>query len=155
MVAGFGHQFDQHAAHVLRVDEDDRHAVRADAGFAVAEHRCALRHQFIARGAQPVAAAADMKLAPGDTVRTAGNGSVGLIFRDDSIVALGPDSEFTIEKFQFRPVEGQLSFFGRIVRGTINFISGQITNLAPENVELETPDATLAVRGTQILVEIR
>ena len=112
---------------------------------------------YLIRGGteQQVADAADMKLAPGDTVRTAGNGSVGLIFRDDSMVALGPDSEFTIEKFQFRPVEGQLSFFGRIVRGTINFISGQITNLAPENVELETPDATLAVRGTQILVEIR
>lgn len=104
---------------------------------------------------QPVAAAADMKIARGDTVRTAGDGSVGLIFRDDSIVALGPDSEFTIEKFRFRPADGELSFLGRIVRGTLNFVSGQLTNLAPENVELETPDATLAVRGTQILVEIR
>lgn len=104
---------------------------------------------------QPVAAAADMKLAAGDTVRTTRGGSVGLIFRDDTVVALGPDSEFTIEQFQFRPVDGQLSFLGRIVRGTINFISGQITRLAPEKVQLETPDATLAVRGTQVLVEIR
>ncbi len=112
---------------------------------------------YVIRGGteQSVAATADMKLTQGDTVRTAGDGSVGLIFRDDSIVALGPDSEFTIEKFQFRPADEELSFLGRIVRGTINFISGQITNLAPENVELETPDATLAVRGTQILVEIR
>lgn len=112
---------------------------------------------YVIRGGtdQPVAAAADMKLAQGDTIRTDRDGSVGLIFRDDSVVALGPGSEFTIERFQFRPVDDQLSFVGRIVRGTINYISGQITKLAPENVELETPDATLAVRGTQVLVEVR
>ena len=108
-----------------------------------------------AGGEQPIVAAADMKLSPGDTVRTDWGGSVGLIFRDDTVVALGPGSEFVIEQFKFRPVEGELTFFARILRGTINFISGQITRLAPDNVRLETPDATLAVRGTQILVEIR
>src|SRR5688572_19616789 len=35
------HQLDQHAAHVLRMDEDHRRAVRADAGLA--QHLRALR----------------------------------------------------------------------------------------------------------------
>jgi hypothetical protein len=60
-----------------------------------------------------------------------------------------------IEDFQFRPVKHELSFVGRMLRGTINYISGQIAKLAPEMVRLETPDATLGVRGTQVLVEVK
>jgi hypothetical protein len=96
-----------------------------------------------------------MKLSSGDTIRTGKDGSVGLIFRDDTVISLGPESEFMIEDFQFYPVKQELSFIGKLLHGTINFISGQITKLAPDNVHLETPDATLGVRGTQMLVEIK
>lgn len=105
--------------------------------------------------AQPVDAVVNMKLSSGDTVRTGKGASIGLIFRDDAVVSLGPDSEFRIDDFQFSPLEQKLLFIGRLLHGTINFISGQITRLAPDNVRIETPDATLGVRGTQILVETR
>lgn len=102
----------------------------------------------------PIEAMANMRLSAGDTVRTGRDGSVGLIFKDDTVVSLGPGSEFIIEEFQFKPVKLQFSFVGRMLRGTINYISGQIAKLAPETVRLETPDATLGVRGTQVLVEV-
>lgn len=109
----------------------------------------------LAGEAQSVEAVANMKLAAGDSVKTGSDGSAGLIFRDDTVISLGPNSEFAIEDFQFKPVKRELSFVGRMLRGTINYISGQVAKLAPEKVRLETPDATLGVRGTQILVEIR
>jgi hypothetical protein len=41
-----------------------------------------------------------------------------------------------------------------MIHGTFSFITGQIAKLAPEKVKFETPDATLGVRGTKVLVKI-
>ena len=97
---------------------------------------------------------ANMKFTQGDTIRTGDNSSVGLVFLDDTLVSLGPNSEMEIQSFLFNPVEQELSFVTRLLRGTFSFISGQIAKLAPQEVHLKTPDATLGVRGTHFLVKI-
>ena len=66
----------------------------------------------------------------------------------------GPNSEMSIESFLFNPADKQLSFITRLIRGTFSFISGQIAKLAPKKVILQTPDATLGVRGTKFLVKV-
>ena len=55
------HQLDQHAAHVLRVEEDHRRAVRADPGLA--EHPGALRLHLGLGGVDVGDLEADMMLA--------------------------------------------------------------------------------------------
>lgn len=104
--------------------------------------------------ARTVSVVTNMKMYAGDTVRTGANGKVGLIFDDDTVVAVGPLSEMKIEDFLFDPSAGELSFVARMIKGTFSFITGQIAKLAPEKVRLETPDATLGVRGTKFAVEI-
>jgi len=104
--------------------------------------------------AQSVSAVANMKMFAGDTVRTGANGTVGLIFNDDTVVAIGPESEMKVEDFLFDPAEGELSFVAKMIKGTFSFITGQIAKLAPEKMHLETPEATLGVRGTKFAVEI-
>ncbi len=101
-----------------------------------------------------LSAVPNMKLNQGDSVKTGGAGSAGLIFSDDTVVALGPNSEMKIESFLFNPVDQELSFVARLFKGTFSFITGQIAKLAPKNVKFETPEATLGVRGTKLLVEI-
>ena len=95
-----------------------------------------------------------MNIMQGDVIKTGKNGEAGLIFDDDTVVGLGPDSEISIEKFLFDPANRQLSFIAKIIHGTFSFISGQITKLAPQKVKFETPDATLGVRGTKFLVKV-
>ncbi|HKJ65347.1 MAG TPA: FecR domain-containing protein [Desulfopila sp.] len=102
-----------------------------------------------------IPAVANMKLFTGDLVRTGTKGSVGLIFDDDSVVAIGPESELQVEEFLFHPAEEELSFVAKMFKGTFSFITGQIAKLAPEKVRLETPEATLGVRGTKFAVEIK
>ncbi len=102
-----------------------------------------------------VKAVPNMKLMEGDSIKTGPKSSVGLVFEDDTVVSLGPKSEMAIQSFLFNPVEKELSFVARMVQGTFSFITGQIAKLAPKKVKLETPDATLGVRGTKILVKIR
>ena len=102
-----------------------------------------------------VQAIPNMKIYRGDTIRTGSAGTVGIIFDDDTSLALGPGSEIVVKEFLFEPAEHNLSFIARMVRGTFSFISGQITKLAPDKVQLETPEATLGVRGTTFAVEVK
>jgi hypothetical protein len=101
-----------------------------------------------------IRAVPNMKVVQGNSIKTGAKSSVGLIFEDDTVVALGPNSEITIESYLFNPVDQELSFIARLAKGTFSFITGQIAKLAPQNVKFETPDATLGVRGTKLLVEI-
>lgn len=101
-----------------------------------------------------VRAVPNMKIIKGDSIITGADSSVGLIFEDDTVVSIGPKSEILIQDFMFDPVEKELSFVARMIKGTFSFITGQIAKLAPKNVKLETPDATLGVRGTKFLVKI-
>jgi len=109
---------------------------------------------LITRSQSTLKAVPNMKIIQGDSIKTGEKGSIGLIFEDDTVVALDPNSEITVESFLFSPVDQELSFVARLFKGTFSFITGQIAKLAPENVKFETPDATLGVRGTKLLVEI-
>jgi hypothetical protein len=95
-----------------------------------------------------------MKIQISDVVKTGNDGGIGLIFSDDTIISMGSKSEIAIADYLFEPIEGQFSFVAKMIQGTISFISGQITKLAPESVRLETPAATIGVRGTHILVKV-
>jgi hypothetical protein len=109
---------------------------------------------FITNSQTTVKAVPNMQIIQGDIIKTGANGSAGLIFEDDTVVGLGPNSEMSIESFLFNPVNKELSFIARMIHGTFSFITGQIAKLAPEKVTFETPDATLGVRGTKFLVKI-
>jgi len=112
------------------------------------------RSAFVVRGGDSLEAVPGMKIQTGDIVKTGDNGSIGLIFSDDTIISMGSKSEITIEDYLFEPVEGKLSFVARVIKGTISFISGQITKLSPGSVRLEIPAATIGVRGTHFLVKV-
>ncbi|MBU1564997.1 MAG: FecR domain-containing protein [Proteobacteria bacterium] len=109
---------------------------------------------FLVSTQKSLSAAPNMKINRGDTIKTGATGSVGLIFDDDTVVSLGPNSEIAVESFMFNPVDQELSFVSRLIKGTFCFVTGQIAKLAPKKVKFETPEATLGVRGTKFLVEI-
>jgi len=88
-----------------------------------------------------------------DVVETA-SGTVGLTFRDGSRISVGPNSRIIFKEFQYSPNEGKLAFLINIVKGTMHYISGVIAKLAPSAVKIETPVATVAVRGTRLLIKV-
>ena len=109
---------------------------------------------MILRNDAPIKAEGNMKLFKGDQIRTGANGKVGMIFEDDTIISIGPNSRIVIEDFLFQPNEKRLSFFARIIQGTASYLSGQIAKLAPNLVRIETPQATVGVRGTHVLIKV-
>jgi hypothetical protein len=90
-----------------------------------------------------------------DTINTGHDGSVGIILRDDTIFSLGPDSALDMKEFRFDPHKKDFSLVCRMLRGTFIFISGVIAKLSPESIKIETPDGTVAIRGTRLAVQIQ
>lgn len=88
-----------------------------------------------------------------DVIETA-KGTVGLTFRDGSRISIGPNSRIEFKEFEFSPNENKLAFFISILRGTMLYVSGVIAKLAPDSVKIETPVATVVVRGTRFLAKI-
>lgn len=96
----------------------------------------------------------DSKIFEKDVLKTGVGGSLGIIFKDDTILSLGPKSEMVIDEFLFVPTKGNLSIITRLLKGTAAYISGIIAKLSPQSVRFETPVATVGVRGTRFLVHI-
>ena len=109
---------------------------------------------LIVRQAETLQADINTRIQKGDKLKTAADGKMGIIFEDDTVISMGPDSQLAIEDFLFQPDEKKMSFIARIFYGTISFLSGQIAKLAPDLVNIETPDATIGMRGTHVLVKV-
>ena len=91
---------------------------------------------------------------PNDTVKTGADGSVGIIFKDNARISLGPNSRLELKKFVFQPAQGQFSMVNKLAKGTASFVSGKMTKLSPESVVLETPTSTIGVRGTTYNIKV-
>lgn len=108
----------------------------------------------IVRGDRTIKVEPDMKLREGDIVQTGPNGKAGLILEDDTVISMGFKSRVAIKSFMFQPNDKKLSFIARIFQGTASFLSGQIAKLAPNQVHIETPNATVGIRGTHVLIQV-
>lgn len=95
-----------------------------------------------------------MRLQPKDALRTDAQSKVGVILRDGTRIALGPESEVSIESFLFEPGKGELNLLLRMVRGVAAFVSGRIAALAPEAANVETPVGMIGLRGTKFAVSL-
>jgi hypothetical protein len=87
----------------------------------------------------------------GDTLRTYFDGMMGVTFKDDTRISLGPSTRVTIPKFVFSPSEQRYGFVLRLIAGSLQYLSGLTAKLSPDSMKIETPNATVGVRGTRLL----
>jgi hypothetical protein len=109
---------------------------------------------FVERQGTAQPAQVSAKVFRGDALRTGADGSLGVLFRDDTSLSLGPNTELVVDEFLFAPAQSRLGFVARLLRGTAVYLSGIIAKLAPDAVRIETPVATVGIRGTKILLKI-
>jgi hypothetical protein len=109
---------------------------------------------FILREGRRLPALPGSGLVLGDVLSTGATGSLAVILRDDTALSLGPSTETRIEQFAFNPAEQKLGMVLRVTRGLFAYLSGRISRLAPGSVRIETPVATLGVRGTHLVARI-
>ena len=88
-----------------------------------------------------------------DTIRT-GNGKIGITFQDDTKVQITENSRLVIDDFVFDPKKGSGKLAVNVAMGTVRYASGQIAKNSPQNVAIETPSATVTVRGTDFTATV-
>jgi hypothetical protein len=108
----------------------------------------------VTRGEEVLPATPGTKLMTGDILGTGSDGTLGVIFRDNSTLSLGPESRLAIDEFLFSPAEGKFGLLAHITRGTMAYLSGLIGKLAPESARFETPTASIGIRGTYFAVRV-
>lgn len=94
------------------------------------------------------------ELFAADTLQTSATGSVGILLHDDARLSLGPDSTMSLDEFSFdqKSHDGQANV--SIKQGTLSVISGKLTEKRPGALQVKTPAAILAVRGTEFSVKV-
>ena len=82
-----------------------------------------------------------------DVITTA-NSKTGITFKDDTRVQITEQSKLVIDTFVYdgEKKTGKLGI--KMALGTIKYASGQIAKSDPQQVMVETPTATIGVRGT-------
>ena len=89
-----------------------------------------------------------------DTVQT-GAGVVGISFEDNTKVRVTENSKLVIDDFVYddsAKSKGKLGL--KVALGTVRYTSGAIAHNNPNSVDIRTPTATIAVRGTDFLMSV-
>jgi len=73
----------------------------------------------IERSGQKLPASVGHVVQQGDVVITGSDGSVGITFRDNSLVSIGPDSVLAIDRFVFNSTTHQGNFDSTLKQGTL------------------------------------
>jgi hypothetical protein len=108
----------------------------------------------VLRRDQPSAARVGDRVFSGDRVVTAEGAAVGITLRDDTLLSLGPKSNFLLEQYSFDASSGEGNVAVRVVKGTLRYVTGLIGKHAPERQQVATPTATIGIRGTDFIVEV-
>jgi len=94
------------------------------------------------------------RLHKNDVIETGADGAVGVTFKDNSMISIGPGTSLALDEFVFAPAEEKYSFITRMARGTMFYVSGVMAKLAPGAVSVVTPVGTIGIRGTRFLVKL-
>jgi hypothetical protein len=89
-----------------------------------------------------------------DVLRTGADGSAGITFSDNSLVSIGPNTVFEIDKYQFDSTTHAGEFQGSLKQGRLAGISGKMVKQSPEAMKIRTPSAVMGVRGTEFVVQV-
>jgi hypothetical protein len=108
----------------------------------------------IQRGDARLAATVGSTVQPSDVIVTGADGSAGITFSDNSLVSVGPNSVFAIDKYSFDTTTHVGEFEGNLKKGRLAAISGKMVKQSPESMKIRTPSAVMGVRGTEFLVQV-
>jgi len=129
----------------------------ADVAMAQDEHVALFKNVSgnvkIMRGKSDIVPVAGTQLMRSDIIVSGPHSSGGVVFKDGTLLTVGPSTEIEISRYMFRPEEAKYDFSLYLRKGTAIYSSGKLGKLAPESVSLNTPRAAVGVRGTRFIVK--
>ncbi len=86
----------------------------------------------------------------GDEVNSAHKSSLQVLLKDQTVFTVGPDCQLTIDKYIYDPDKNSNSLGATVKKGMFRFMSGNISKSGPESVTIDTPVASMGIRGTMV-----
>lgn len=87
-----------------------------------------------------------------EMIATGAKGKAQLIFKDETALTIGPRSEVTLTTFVYDPDPNKGKVVVSAAKGVFRFITGSLSKKA---YKIETPMATMGIRGTIVEAQIR
>ena len=88
----------------------------------------------------------------GDVVQAGSDSTLGITFIDGSVFGLGSNAKMVLNEMIYDPNGSNNSSLISLVQGTISFVAGGTAKKG--DMKVDTPVATMGIRGTAVLVEI-
>ena len=89
---------------------------------------------------------ADSQIFQGDVIRTGADGTVGILFKDNTVLLLEPSSRIVVNEFVYDPNGQSNSAVLDAIDGSFAFVAGKIAKTG--GLDINTPIATMGIRGT-------
>jgi hypothetical protein len=125
-------------------------AFGADVGLVKVSHGTV----SIERAGTHLPASVGTAVRASDVIVTGADGAAGVTFTDNSLVSVGPDSRFAIDRYAFDNTTYAGEFEGTLSRGRLAAVSGKMVKQSPESMKIRTPSAVMGVRGTEFVVQV-
>lgn len=90
-----------------------------------------------------------------DVIKTVASSTIGVIFEDNTLISIGSNSEFSIDEYLFEPANKNVNFKTHLFKGSMACITGLISKINPEAMEVKAQTATIGIRGTSFVVEVK
>lgn len=104
------------------------------------------------RGSAASAAVKGAEVESGDVIVTGAAGRAQIRFSDGGLVALYPESQFTVTRYADVGDAAQDHFAVNLLRGGMRAITGWIGKRDPRNYKVTTPTAVVGIRGSAFLI---
>lgn len=122
----------------------------------VAEAAVAGRFQFVSGDVKVVAAngkersaSKGSEVSEGESVVTTSSSSAQIKMEDDGLIVVRPDTKLRITTFLYSgKTDGSERSFISLFKGSFRAITGAIGRVNKDNYKIETPTATIGIRGT-------
>jgi hypothetical protein len=88
----------------------------------------------------------------GDVVQTGADGKVGITFTDGTAFNLSSNARMVLNEFVYDPNGKSNSTLFNLSKGTFTFVAGKVAKTG--DMKIDTPVATMGIRGTTPHVEI-
>ena len=88
----------------------------------------------------------------GDVVQSGSNSTLGITFIDGTVFGLSSNARMVLNEMVYDPNGSNNSSLLSLVAGTISFVAGETAKHG--DMKVDTPVATMGIRGTAVLVEI-
>jgi hypothetical protein len=88
----------------------------------------------------------------GDVIQTGADGSCGIVFGDSTSFKVAANARMELNEFVYDPNGSSNSMLFNLHKGAFTFLAGAVAKTG--NMKVETPAATMGIRGTAPRVEI-